>query len=121
MSSNLPANRRFDENKKFSLIYWGVIILLFAVPLVAYYLFNEPSIEDKRKQEINSIIDKCYKRTGYGIFYDNGYSNLPICRLPKTELEKECDDRCKGYRQQLENGDVSEPALDENCTGRICQ
>lgn len=121
MSDKPHTNRRVDENKKFALIYWGIIILLFGVPLVAYYVFHEPSIEDKRKQEVSSLIDTCYKQTGYGVFYDNGYSSLPVCRLPKTESEKACDDRCKGYRQQLENGDISEPALEENCTGRVCQ
>jgi hypothetical protein len=110
-----------DDNKKYALIYWGVIFLLFGVPLIAYYAFNKPSPEEKRKQEVSSIIDKCYKQTNYGIFYDNGYSNLPVCRLPITDSEKACDDRCKGYRQQLENGDIKEPSLDENCTGRICQ
>jgi hypothetical protein len=110
-----------DQHKKYTLVYWGVIFLLFGVPLIAYYIFNEPSPENKRKQEISTIIDKCYKQTGYGIFYDNGYSSLPLCRLPKTDAEKACDDRCKGYRQQLENGDIEEPTLDENCTVSICQ
>lgn len=117
------------DDKTIGKFYLGILALIIAsTPLWVPSLLKANQESKQREQKIAQIRANCTgsKATdkeilSYDVYYDNGPSELPTCRLPQTEDEKAEMYRMRAYRQSLEAGYEDEPTLDENCTGRICQ
>ncbi len=93
-----------EEMDKYSRIFWSVTIPLIALLLIFSIFIWKPSPEQQREQQISSIIDACLKKNdGSGVFYDNGFNNLPLCRQPENDNEKKCDDLCTQQFEEFEN------------------
>ncbi|MCA9337700.1 hypothetical protein KC951_03250 [Candidatus Saccharibacteria bacterium] len=128
-----PSNNFSDMKLWEKLIM--VCIFLFWIA-VAFFFISYSIKENKRKAEYDkayAIVEKeCenkrvtnddYSPQGaYDLYHDNGPQNPPVCRRPVTQKEVDNVIERRKFRQQLENGDIDPPSLDEDCyNARVCQ
>lgn len=103
--------------------YTLAIIAFFGAIFI--YSHNQVGELQRRDAATKQVTAECDTKGGdYGTYYDNGGSEVPVCRTPSSDKEWQDLKEHRAYLRALYNGDIEkpDPDPDDYCVNpRICQ
>lgn len=90
------------------IIFWATVLIIGGSWFLQYR--NETV---KHNEQLLAIETDCKNKGGdYGLYFDNGNGELPVCRKPVTGEEQQGLQRQRAYREGLRSGDIDPEAGD---------
>jgi hypothetical protein len=85
----------------------AVCVCALAVAIIGSWLLNYSKEQFHYREKYEVIEAKCENMgADHDLYYDNGNSELPVCRTPNSEDEWQTLRQRRAYREGLRSGDV---------------